>query len=198
MPEVTFYFDLGSPYAYLAAERLHKLLPEPVEWKPVLVGGLFKLTGRSSWARADHARRLAGIAEIERRAHGYGLPPIEWPEQWPSDYLLLMRAATYAFTVARGREFSMQAFRNAFRDGRELSLPDEVFETGEQAGLDHAELEAATRDPQIKDALRGATQAAYECGVIGVPAIVIGDEPFWGDDRLEEAAAHLARREGVI
>ena len=193
MPEVIFYFDLGSPYAYLAAERLHGLLPEPVEWRPVLVGGLFKLTGRSSWARGDQARRLEGIAEVERRAHSYGLPPVAWPERWPSDYLLAMRAATYAFTVARGREFAMQAFRDGFRDGRELNLPGHVFEAGERAGLDRDELEAATRDPRIKDALRAATQAAYESGVIGVPTIMIGDEPFWGDDRLEDAAAHLAR-----
>jgi 2-hydroxychromene-2-carboxylate isomerase len=193
MPEVSFYFDLGSPYAYLAAERLHTLLPEPIEWKPVLVGGLFKLTGRSSWARGDHERRQAGIAEIEHRARRYGLPPIAWPELWPSDYLLAMRAATYAFIVARGREFCMQALRDAFRDGHELSVPGQVFETGERAGLDRDELQSATQDPQIKDALRAATQAAYESGVIGVPTIVIGDEPFWGDDRVEDAAAHLAR-----
>jgi 2-hydroxychromene-2-carboxylate isomerase len=68
-----------------------------------------------------------------------------------------------------------------------------VFDTGEQAGLDRDELEGAAHDPKIKGALRAATQAAYESGVIGVPTIVIGDEPFWGDDRLEEAAAHLER-----
>jgi 2-hydroxychromene-2-carboxylate isomerase len=193
MPEVTFYFDLGSPYAYLAAERLHALLPEPIAWRPVLLGGLFKLTGRSSWARGDHERRRAGIVEIERRARDYGLPPIDWPEQWPSDYLLAMRAATYAFTVGRGREFAMQAFRSAFQDGCELSVPSEVFEIGERAGLDRDEVEAATRDPQTKDTLRARTQDAYEAGVIGVPTIVIDDYQFWGDDRLEDAAAHVRR-----
>src|SRR5258708_24699802 len=162
MPEVTFYFDLGSPYAYLTAERLHALLPEPIAWKPVLVGGLFKLTGRSSWARSDPESRRTGIVEIERRANSYGLPPIDWPEQWPSDYLLVMRAATYPFTVARGREFSLQAFRSAFREGRELSVPSEVFEIGERAGLDRDELEAAPRDPGLKDALRARTQNRYE------------------------------------
>jgi 2-hydroxychromene-2-carboxylate isomerase len=66
---VTFYFDLGSPYAYLACERLSAVMPEPVRWQPVLLGGLFKLNGRSSWALGDHRRRAAGMAEIERRAH---------------------------------------------------------------------------------------------------------------------------------
>ena len=68
MPRVTFYFDLGSPYAYLAAERLNTLLTEPVRWQPVLLGGLFKLTERTSWAIGDYRRRQAGMADIERRA----------------------------------------------------------------------------------------------------------------------------------
>ena len=53
MPRVSFYFDVGSPYAHLAAQRLELVLPEPVHWQPVLLGGLFKLTGRSSWALGD-------------------------------------------------------------------------------------------------------------------------------------------------
>jgi 2-hydroxychromene-2-carboxylate isomerase len=193
MPRVTFYFDLGSPYAYLSAERLHKLLPEPVEWQPVLLGGLFRVTGRSSWALGDYRRRQAGMAEIERRTESYGLPPMRWPDPWPTDYLIAMRASTFAFTVGRGREFTLQAFRSAFQKGRELSVARHVLQAGEQAGLDSAQIEAATRDPQIKQALRAATDAAHERGVIGVPTIAVDDELFWGDDRLEDAAAHLSR-----
>ena len=193
MPRVTFYFDLGSPYAYLSAERLHKLLPEPVEWQPVLLGGLFRVTGRSSWALGDYRRRQAGMAEIERRTESYGLPPMRWPDPWPTDYLIAMRASTFAFTAGRGREFTLQAFRNAFQKGRELSVARHVLQAGEQAGLDSAQIEAATRDPQIKQALRAATDAAHERGVIGVPTIAVDDELFWGDDRLEDAAAHLSR-----
>ena len=59
MPQVTFYFDLGSPFASLAAERIRTLFPEPVEWQPVLLGGLFKRAGRSSWAVGDYERRQA-------------------------------------------------------------------------------------------------------------------------------------------
>jgi 2-hydroxychromene-2-carboxylate isomerase len=193
MPRVTFYFDLGSPYAYLSAERLHKPLPEPVEWQPVLLGGLFRVTGRSSWALGDYRRRQAGMAEIERRAKSYGLPPMRWPDPWPTDYLIAMRASTFAFTVGRGREFTLQAFRSAFQKGRELSVARHVLQAGEQAGLDSAQMEAATRDPQIKQALRAATDVAHERGVFGVPTIAVDDELFWGDDRLEDAAAHLSR-----
>jgi 2-hydroxychromene-2-carboxylate isomerase len=191
LPQVIFYFDLGSPYAYLTAERLHPLLPEPIEWQPVLLGGLFNLGGRSSWALGDYQRRQAGMAEIERRTRSYGLPPMRWPDPWPTDYLAAMRATTFAFTVGRGREFTLQAFRNAFQRGADLSITRHVLEAAEEAGLDRNEVEAGSNAPQVKQALRDATDAAFALGVIGVPTIAIDDELFWGDDRLDDAAAHL-------
>jgi 2-hydroxychromene-2-carboxylate isomerase len=191
VPEVTFYYDVGSPYAYLAAERLHTLLPEPVEWQPVLLGALFKLTGRSSWALGDYERRQRGMADIERRALGYGLVPMRWPDPWPTDYLLAMRAVTYAFSVGRGREFTMHAFRRAFQRGRQLAEPTELVAVGAEVGLERRELEAGVRDPQIKQALRDATDAAHARGVFGVPTVAIGDDLYWGDDRLPDAAARF-------
>ena len=191
MTRITFYFDLGSPYAYLAAERIGSILPETVEWQPVLLGGLFKLTGRSSWALGDYRRRQRGMAEIERRALSYGLPPMRWPDPWPTDYLVAMRATTYAFKIGRGREFAIRAFRNAFTRGEELSRPAHVFATAAQSGLDRAQTELAVNDPEIKRALRDSTDRAHVRGVFGVPTIAIDDELFWGDDRLEDAAAHF-------
>jgi 2-hydroxychromene-2-carboxylate isomerase len=192
MPRVAFYFDLGSPYAYLTAERLATVLPGPVQWRPVLLGGLFKLTGRSSWALGDYRRRQAGMADIERRTRGYGLPPMRWPDPWPTDYLTAMRAATYAFTVGRGQAFTLEAFRSAFQRGAELSIPAHVFAAAERAGLDRLETERAVGDPSIKAALREATDEAFRIGVFGVPTIAVDDELFWGDDRLGDAASHLA------
>jgi 2-hydroxychromene-2-carboxylate isomerase len=197
MARVTFYFDIGSPYAYLTAERLHSLLPEPIEWQPILLGGLFKSTGRSSWALGDYRRRQAGMVEIERRTRAYGLPPMRWPDPWPTDYLIGMLATTFAFTVGRGREFALEAFRNAFQKGWGLSIPDRILETGRQAGLDRDQLEAGTQDREIKGVLRAATDAAYRRGVIGVPTIAIDDELFWGDDRIEDAAAYLKSGDGA-
>jgi 2-hydroxychromene-2-carboxylate isomerase len=190
-PPITFYFDLGSPFAYLASERLHTLLPEPVQWQPVLLGGLFRLTGRSSWALGDYQRRQAGMADIERRALAYGLPPMRWPDPWPADYLTAMRATTYAFSVGRGRDFTMRAYRDAFQRGSELSVAGNVLQSAARAGLDPDAVRVGASDPEIKQALRDATDAAYDRGVFGVPTIAIGDELFWGDDRLEDAAAHL-------
>jgi 2-hydroxychromene-2-carboxylate isomerase len=189
MPRATFYFDLGSPFAYLAAERLGEVMPEPVHWQPVSLGALFKLTGRSSWALGDSERRQAGMAEVQRRARSYKLPPVHWPDPWPTNYLFAMRACTFAFQVGRGREFTVKALRHAFRHGHDLGVPEHVLEVAGEVGLDLAAVEEAGRDPQVKLALRAATDAAHELGVSGVPTLVIDGELFWGDDRLEDAAA---------
>ena len=191
-PACTFYFDVGSPYAYLAAERLARVLGEQPRWQPLSLGALFKLTGGGSWALAGAESRSAGIAEIERRARDYGLPPLRWPQPWPGNYLMAMLAATFAAGAGRGPEFALQALRDAFQHGHDLSIPERVLDTAEQAGLERNEVEAATQDTAIKQALRAATDAAYELGVIGVPTVAIDGELFWGDDRLEDAAAYLA------
>jgi 2-hydroxychromene-2-carboxylate isomerase len=192
MARTTFYFDLGSPFAYLAAERIDDVLPEPVQWQPLSLGALFKLTGRSSWSLGDPERRRAGMAEVEDRARGYGLPPVRWPDPWPGNYLMAMRAATFAYREGRGREFTVHAFRNAFQDGEDLSIPAHVLQAARDAGLDPGAVRDATQDPEIKLALRGATEAAQRLGVLGVPTIAVGGELFWGDDRLQDVADHLA------
>ncbi len=187
MSPPTFYFDLGSPYAYLAASRLESAVGQHVEWQPVLLGGLFKANGRSSWARGDRARRETGMAEVERRAGHYGLPPIAWPEPWPADYLFAMRVATFASHAGRAKEFTAVAFAEAFQHGRGLDIPGHVLAAAERAGLDRSEAEEAGRDPAIKQALREATDAAHTRGVFGVPTVAVGEQLFWGDDRLEDA-----------
>jgi 2-hydroxychromene-2-carboxylate isomerase len=193
MTQVTFYFDLGSPFAYLAAERICEVLPEPVTWQPVSLGALFKLAGRSSWSLGDPSRRRAGMAEVERRAGLYELPPVRWPDPWPTDYLFAMRVATFAFQVGRGRELTVQAFRHAFQHGHDLGVHEHVLEAAGEVGLDLPAVEDAAQDPEVKLALRAATDAAHELGVFGVPTVAVENELFWGDDRLEDAAAALER-----
>jgi 2-hydroxychromene-2-carboxylate isomerase len=191
MSHATFYFDLGSPYAYLGAERIHEVLPEPIRWQPVSLGAIFKFTGRSSWAMGDPEHRQSGMAEVERRARAYGLPPVRWPDPWPGNYLTAMRAAIFADKRGVGREFALEAFRSAFQKGHDLSIPERVFEAARDTGLDPREVEEATSDPGIKLALREATDTAYGLGVFGVPTVAVNDELFWGDDRLGDAAAQL-------
>jgi 2-hydroxychromene-2-carboxylate isomerase len=187
---VVFYFDLGSPYSYLAAERVNSVLPEPPVWQPILLGGLFKLHDRRSWADGDG--RAPGMREVERRAEVYGLPPVRWPEPWPGNMLLAMRAATFAAQIGKAVSFSLAAFRQAFAAGRDLSAADNVLIAAAACELHPRALMTAVGSNGVKDSLRAATEEAAERGVIGVPTVAVGDDLFWGDDRLEDAARAAA------
>jgi 2-hydroxychromene-2-carboxylate isomerase len=185
----TFYFDLGSPYAYLSAERISGLFGEAgleqPEWEPILLGGLFREFGRDSWGNGPG--RSEGIAEVERRAAGYGLPPVAWPDPWPGNMLFAMRAATFAKQTGRAVSFALAGFRQAFAAGRDLSEPENVMIAAAACELHPNALAKAVDTKAVKDALRGSTERAGERGVRGVPSLVVGEEVFWGDDRLEEA-----------
>jgi 2-hydroxychromene-2-carboxylate isomerase len=190
----TFFFDLGSPYAYLAAERIDRVFDEAgaptPEWQPVLLGGLFQRFGRDSWANGGE--RAAGVAECERRAQAYGLPPIRWPEPFPGNTLFAMRTATFAKEIGRSVSFALAAFRQAFAAGRDLSEPDNVFLAAASSELHPRSLQVAVARQAIKDRLHEATERAGDSGVTGVPAVLVGERVFWGDDRLEEAAEAAA------
>jgi 2-hydroxychromene-2-carboxylate isomerase len=186
---VSFFFDLGSPYAYLTAERISGLFTEAgleqPEWQPILLGGLFRHFDRDSWANGPG--REEGMAEVQRRASAYGLPPIAWPEPWPGNTLFAMRVATFAKQTGRTVSFSLAAFRQAFAAGRDLTEPDNVLLAAAACELHPRALLKAVETDTVKGALREATDRAAELGVRGVPALVVGGEVFWGDDRLEEA-----------
>jgi 2-hydroxychromene-2-carboxylate isomerase len=190
-PRASFYFDLGSPYAYLTAERISGLFSEArleqPEWRPILLGGLFKHFGRDSWANGPG--RAEGIAEIEQRAAGYGLAPLAWPEPWPGNTLFAMRAATFAKQTGRTVSFALAGFRQAFAAGRDLSEPDNVAIAAAACELHPRALFKAVETEAVKRALREATDEAAELGVLGVPTLIVDGEPFWGDDRVEEAIA---------
>jgi 2-hydroxychromene-2-carboxylate isomerase len=194
-PRAVFYYDLGSPYAYLAAERISAVFEdagaEHPEWQPILLGGLFARFDRGSWSQTPE--RDAGMREVERRAQAYGLPPVHWPDPWPGNTLIAMRVAVFAKEIGRAVSFSLAAFRQAFAAGRDLSEPDNVFIAAASSELHPRSLQTAIARDAIKLRLRDATDRAGDLGVIGVPSVVVGDEVFWGDDRLEEAAAAAAR-----
>jgi 2-hydroxychromene-2-carboxylate isomerase len=189
MSRATFFYDLGSPYAYLAAERISGLFTEgeleQPEWQPVLLGGLFQRFERDSWGNGPG--REEGMAEVERRASAYGLPPIAWPDPWPGNMLTAMRVATFAKQTGRTVSFSLAAFRQQFAAGRDLSDPDNVVIAGAACELHPRALLKAAQTDVVKSALREATERAGDLGVRGVPSLLVGEEVFWGDDRLQEA-----------
>jgi 2-hydroxychromene-2-carboxylate isomerase len=190
-----FYYDFGSPYAYLAAERISGVFAEAgaeaPEWQPILLGALFKRFDRESWGNGPG--REEGMKVCEARAERYGLPPVRWPDPWPPNSLFAMRAATFAKQIGRTVSFSLAAFRQAFAAGRDLSDRDNVLVAAAAAEIHPRALAASVKRDSLKAALREATDRAGDLDVRGVPSVVVDGEVYWGDDRLEEAAAAAAR-----
>ena len=184
-----FYYDLGSPYAWLAAERIHEVLPVVPVWQPILLGGVWRHTGGGSWSLTGE--RDAGMAEVERRAREYGLMDVQWPDAWPTSYLAAMRAATFAQQAGRAVAFSLAAFRQAFCAGRDLADLDNVLIAAAACELHPNAVTKGIESRSVKDRLKAATDEAVERGVQGVPTVAVGDRLFWGDDRLEDAAAAI-------
>jgi 2-hydroxychromene-2-carboxylate isomerase len=203
LPQPRFFFGAMSPYSWFAAERIQRLLPE-AQWRGVFAGALFKANGRASWGLGE--RRAEGIADCEARAAAHGLGPIHWPAPWPTSDLLVARAMAFAekgpppsqptpdhLLAAGGASpmlvrFALAAMRLAFLEGADLGELDAVLEAGRRSGIDTHELRDALADPDIKTALRGLTDEALALGVVGVPTVAVGEDLFWGDDRLEGAA----------
>jgi 2-hydroxychromene-2-carboxylate isomerase len=198
-PRTEFFYDFGSPYAYLAAERVEEVLGEEVTWSPVFLVGVFKATGRRSWVYTEDAER--DWAEVRRRLSARGLPALRLCDGWadrliPSttparSTLLAQRAATAAADAGRLREFSLALYRLEFAEGRDLTEESTMLEAGERAGVGAGAIRAALADDAVRDRVRAATDAAVARGVSGVPTVAVGERLFWGDDRLEEAAAAL-------
>jgi len=184
-----FYYDLGSPYAYLAAERVNSVLPVVPVWQPILLGGVWQATGSGSWSLTD--KREEGMAEVERRAAEYRLQPIRWPDPWPTNSLTAMRVATFAQKGGRAVAFSLAAFRQAFAGGRDLAETDNVLIAAAACELHPKAVLKAIETRSVREALKDATAEAVQRGVQGVPTVAVGEQLFWGDDKLEEAAAAI-------
>ncbi|HEV7586177.1 MAG TPA: DsbA family protein [Solirubrobacteraceae bacterium] len=193
MPPPRFFFGAMSPYSWFAAERIDRLLPDAL-WHGVLAGAIFKANDRVSWGITG--RRDEGMRDCEARAAQYGLGPIRWPEPWPTSDLLVARAMAHAGLQGGLKGFALQAMRLCFLEGADLGEPAAVLEAAARAGIAEGELGRALGEQATRDALRRTTDEALALGVIGVPTVVVGEELFWGDDRLEEAAEAHARLGG--
>jgi 2-hydroxychromene-2-carboxylate isomerase len=185
-----FYFDLFSPEAYLAAERVIQVLPVATEWIGVSAAGLpgsDTLEGfRCETDREAYADRIARVAE--RR----GLQPLRWPQPFPCDSLFAMRAATYAKQIGRTVPFALAAFRQAFAGGRDLGEPDNVLIAAAACEMHPAAVLKGAGLRSIAARLDEATALAARRGVRDVPAVWLPDGTvLHGDEALERAAAAL-------
>jgi 2-hydroxychromene-2-carboxylate isomerase len=198
----TFYYDFNSPYSYLAAERISGVFAEAEaeqpEWQPISFGHLLQATGRTPWSLQPDGPNPADLEEIQRRATDRGMPEVRYPAGWPvRNYSLTpIRAAVYAKESGRVVSFSLAAFRQAFAAGRDLSDPDNVLLAAAACELHPNAVLKGIEMKSVKDKLRRATDEATERGVTGIPTIAVGDQLFWGDDRLEEAAEAASKGSG--
>jgi 2-hydroxychromene-2-carboxylate isomerase len=184
-----FYYDLFSPYSCLAAFRIESVLPVPAAWQPVWGAPLIAASGRDWLPSFEEGRQQR--ADIERRAARYGMPQWRWPkaylpadeaehERWqPPNTLAVMRLATFAQQSGAGEAFARGVFRLAFGEGRDVSqVDDAIIGVAVDSGLDADEARAAPSRPEIKGALRSATDAAMGLGVIGLPTLAVGERLF--------------------
>ena len=190
-----FYFDLASPLAYLAAERVLHVIPGPLEWQPVLARELPRAESFESFRCEAEVQMFR--ADVQRRADELGMQPLRWPEPFPFDSDLAMRVATYAKGIGRVVPFAQAAFRQAFAAGRSLADTDTVLiaaaacEMHPQAVLRGAELRS------VGEQLAAATAEAAQAGVGDVPAVLVdlrsaGGRVLVGERALEEAGELLA------
>ena len=169
------------------------VLPVGPEWRPIAFGVIIRQTGKVPWSlRRD---RTADFDEITRRAAARGMPPVRYPDGWPAQTysIIALRAALFVSDQLERRALSHELFRAAFVDGRHLADLDTVLRAAADAGLDSEAVRAGIERQEVKDALRAQTDDAVSRGVTGVPTVAVGEALFWGDDRLEDAAAALAR-----
>jgi 2-hydroxychromene-2-carboxylate isomerase len=192
----SFYFDLASPLAYLAAERVLHTLPGPAEWQPVLAAELRAPTTKSLVAerfdafRCEQEREIFR-AEIARRAQQLGLQPLRWPEPFPVDSALAMRAATYAKSIGRAVPFAQAAFRQAFAGGRDLQQLDNVLIAAAACEMHPAAVTRGAELRSVGEQLAAATRRATLSNIKDVPAIVVEQTVFEGERAVEQAAERM-------
>ena len=188
MPRLEFFFDYGSPYSYLANSRLPAFAERTgaeVSYRPMLLGGVFKATGNSSPAvEPCEAKRAYGGLELRRWIAHLGVPFSGNPH-FPINTLLLMRTAVAAQYAGVFEPFHRAVYPAFWADGENLGEPEVVARVVEKAGLDARALLEAGGDPEVKAELRATTEEAVARGTFGAPTFFVGDQMFFGNDRLD-------------
>jgi 2-hydroxychromene-2-carboxylate isomerase len=186
-PLVEFFFDYGSPFSYLADTQIPGIAARTgasIVYRPMLLGAVLKATGNSSpMAVPAKARYMA--RDLERWANRYGVAFQRSPFPFLGNTLRLMRGAVASQKLGVFDRYHPAVFSAAW--GNRLDLGDEKVLRAVllRADIDASELLRSIDDQGTKEALRRATELAVERGVFGAPTFFVGDEMFWGNDRLD-------------
>jgi len=200
MPQVKFLFDFGSPNAYLS----HKVIPAieartgaRFEYTPILLGGVFKLTGNQSPAMA-----FAGIPnkmayenlETRRFVERHRLAAYRMNPHFPVNTLQLMRGAVAAQALGVFETYVDRVFGDMWERGLKMDDPEVIRAAFAEGGLPADELIALSATDEIKGRLVAQTQAAVDAGAFGAPSFLVGDELFFGKDRLHAVEEEIQRQ----
>ena len=178
----TFFFDLGSPECYLVAERVLSTMPVIPEWQPVLASSIGVDLGQPD------------VEYLRGRAAELGLLPFRMPPVWPPDTAFAMRTATYAKGGGKTVAFALAAFRQAFAGGRDLGEENTVLIAAAAAEIHPAAVLKGAGLGAIARRLANSSERARSLGVERLPAILVGDRLFIGEDGPERAALTLGVR----
>ncbi|UUC50111.1 2-hydroxychromene-2-carboxylate isomerase [Pseudomonas citronellolis] len=192
---VEFYFDFGSPTSYLAYTQLPGICAAAgaeLVYRPVLLGGVFQATGNVS-PIAVPAKGRYTLIDMQRFARRYGVP-LKMNPHFPINTLLLMRAATGVQLRQPERFEALLAcvFKGMWVDALNLGDAAVLGPLLAEAGFDPQALLALAADQEVKDALKANTEAAIKRGMFGAPTMFVGDEMFFGQDRLDFVREALA------
>jgi 2-hydroxychromene-2-carboxylate isomerase len=192
---IVFYFDFTSPYSYLASELIDDLAARhgrQVQWRPVLLGAIFKALGTVSLVQQPGMEKYA-TKDFARSARFHGLP-YNHPAEFPVSTVAPARAYYWLHgqDCTLARKFAHEVFRAYFVAGRGIADAEVVLDLAEKVGSGRTATEAGMNEQAIKDRLRAETEAAIAAGAFGAPWIIADGEPFWGADRLPQLERWLS------
>jgi 2-hydroxychromene-2-carboxylate isomerase len=198
--QVQFLFDFGSPNAYLC----HKVLADieartgvRFEYLPILLGGLFKLSNNRSPAEAFADipnKRAYDKLEVQRFIARHQLTRFQFNPHFPVNTLKIMRLPVAAQELGCGPQYIDAMYSAMWEQARNMDDPEEIAGVLSDAVLDGPALLAKAQDPEIKARLAANTQSAFERGAFGSPSFFVGDELFFGKDRLREVEEEIVRQ----
>lgn len=198
--QVQFLFDFGSPNAYLC----HRVLADieartgvRFEYLPILLGGLFKLSNNRSPAEvfADIPNKRAyDKLEVQRFIARHQLTRFKFNPHFPVNTLKIMRLAVAAQALGCGPQTIEAMYSAMWEQARNMDDPDEIAAVLREAGLDSPALLARAQDPEVKARLAANTQSAFDRGAFGSPSFFVGDQLFFGKDRLREIEEEIVRQ----
>jgi 2-hydroxychromene-2-carboxylate isomerase len=200
MGAIRFYFDFGSPNAYLS----HKVIPaieqrveQRFEYVPILLGGIFKLTGNQSPAAAFAGikNKLAYEAlETRRFVTRHGLAAFQFNPHFPVNTLQLMRGAVAAQEAGVFAAYVDSVFADMWERGRKMDDPAVIRAALDEAGLPAEELIRLSQTDAVKAALLRNTEDAVARGLFGSPSFTVGEELYFGKDRLRDVEEEIRRQ----